>query len=83
MKKNGMVAMFLDSHYISECTLLNRLPLIRVIRTILSILPIALAVEAKSIWNDSTLNEGAEPFLVAAMLTGIALSVQGREDAAG
>lgn len=43
--------------------------------TVLSILPIALAVEAKSIWNDSTLTEGAEPFLVAAMLTGIATLV--------
>ena len=32
-------------------------------------------MEAKSIWNDSTLTEGAEPFLVAAMLTGIATLV--------
>ena len=43
--------------------------------TVLTILPIALAVEAKSIWNDSTLTEGAEPFLVVAMLTGIATLV--------
>jgi solute carrier family 35 protein C2 len=43
--------------------------------TVLSILPIALAVEAKSIWNDSTLTEAAEPFLVAAMLMGIATLV--------
>ena len=43
--------------------------------TTISVIPFALALEAKSVWTDSKLTQESEPLLVASIITGIATLV--------